>query len=174
MRDDITSMSDLSNLLGTVYGDNTPDGPPVHREPAADDRAPAWADEARLDEAFQNWTPGPGPDAPAHEHDMMGSRPMVISPADPDHDLAAALSAALAAESPAAPIMAAPAPRVQAPAPMAPVAQMPTMAVAPTYAPPVMAPTMSAPVAAMAVAMWQFGDDDIFPMGRKGAKKSKR
>lgn len=31
-------MSDLSNLLGNVYETSSPDGPPVRREPSADER----------------------------------------------------------------------------------------------------------------------------------------
>lgn len=39
-------MSDLSNLLGDVYGDASPDGPPVRREPAASERSSEFAVEA--------------------------------------------------------------------------------------------------------------------------------
>ena len=50
-------MSDLSRLLGDVYGTPT-------EEPPA---APDWADESVLDEAFADWVPGPPTDAPAAE-----------------------------------------------------------------------------------------------------------
>ncbi|MGI8794725.1 MAG: hypothetical protein ACR2H3_16380 [Acidimicrobiales bacterium] len=175
-------MSDLSNLLGSVYGEGSPDGPPVQHEPAADDRGPAWADDARLDEAFENWTPGPGPDAGAHERDMMSTPDVEFpAPTDPDQDLAAALSAALAADrvEPAPPqAMHAPQPVMQAPqpAPMAPVAAMPSMQAQPAYAP-VAAPAMTAPGVTPAsgpVAMWQHGDDDIYPLGRKAGKGKRR
>jgi anti-sigma factor RsiW len=42
-RDEVLCMSDLSNLLGDVYGDHSPDAAPVRREPAAADRASEWA-----------------------------------------------------------------------------------------------------------------------------------
>lgn len=195
-------MSDLSNLLGSVYGDA--DAAPVRREPAADERGPAWDDDARLDDAFQDWTPGPGPDAPAHEREMLDSSvPYQINESpDPDQDLAAALSAALAAETRTAPTPeqhAPPAPQAppvpQAPPmPQAPVAAQPPMAppVAPAPAPVHMpAPVEAAPAMpampkeqaftapmvtpsmapAGPAAEWRFGDDDIYPMGRKAKKR---
>src|SRR5207302_165744 len=69
-------MSDLSDLLGELYG-RDPDGPPVRHEPAAEQRmvpewraqraVPDWADEDELDRAFASWRPGPPADAPAAE-----------------------------------------------------------------------------------------------------------
>lgn len=191
-------MSDLSNLLGSVYGDGNADAAPVRHEPPADDRGPAWDDDARLDEAFQHWTPGPGPDAPAHEREMVGGAAdtyRVDAVADPDKDLAEALSAALAAETRPPAQAQQPASHVPPPAPTPPVAAMPPVAPQPTMATPhhqpapppaptmpampkeqafaapapAMAPSMVAPMAAPA-APWQFGDDDIFPRGRKGKK----
>lgn len=35
---EVIHMSDLSNLLGNVYDTGNPDGPPVRREPSADER----------------------------------------------------------------------------------------------------------------------------------------
>ena len=181
-------MSDLSNLLGSVYGDRNPDAAPVQHERPADDRGPAWDDDARLDEAFQHWTPGPGPDAPAHEREMLGgsSSVEIPQPADPDRDLAAALSAALAAETrsepgpvqPPTPTMShdpgpygEPVPaQPHEPAPVHAVPAMPTMAKEQAFVAPAVAPTMAPPAVAVA---WQFGDDDIYPRGRK-AKKGKR
>jgi hypothetical protein len=89
-------VSDLSRLLGDVYGASTPpaedadavepttpmaavpapaDDPPA---PPAEDvdadggpAAPGWADEAVLDEAFADWVPGPPTDAVAEERDML-------------------------------------------------------------------------------------------------------
>ena len=154
-------MSDLSNLLGDVYGDHSPDAAPVRRELPAEQRAPEWAAESQLDRAFDGWVPGEPPTA-----------------ARPD-DLTAALSAALAAPAPAAP---APAPAPAAPAYDA--VPMPTLAAAApaveapaawtTSAAPSPAPAPAVVAAPAAVALWSPGDDDIFPMakaGRKGKKK---
>jgi hypothetical protein len=147
-------MSDLSNLLGDVYGDHSPDAAPVRRELSADQRAPEWAAESQLDRAFDGWVPGEPPTA-----------------ARPD-DLTAALSAALAAPAPAPaapvyetvpmPTIAAAAPAVEAPAAWT------------TSAAPAPAPAPAVVAAPATVAMWSPGDDDIFPMakaGRKGKKK---
>ncbi|HVF33576.1 MAG TPA: hypothetical protein VM933_11125 [Acidimicrobiales bacterium] len=38
IRDEVLGMSDLSNLLGDVYGDHSPDAAPVRREAPADQR----------------------------------------------------------------------------------------------------------------------------------------
>lgn len=76
---------DLSKVLGDVYADDV----------SSRAAAPEWADEAHLDEAFADWTPGPPPEAPAAEHEMAAHD-------DPaarrriDDDLAAALTQALA------------------------------------------------------------------------------
>jgi hypothetical protein len=88
-------MADLSHLLGDVYGD--PDGPPVRHEPSAAARTPSvpdWAGDDVLDQAFSTWTPGPPADAPDAERTIM--EPVGAS-VPLDDDLAAALSAALAA-----------------------------------------------------------------------------
>lgn len=148
-------MSDLSNLLGDVYGDHSTslDGPPVRREPAADQRAPEWAGDNQLDRAFENWVPGEPPTA--------------------RQDLTSALHAALAAPAPAPALTApVPAPALEAPmpryaeAPAAPKGAWTTGAVATAPAP--------VAVAAPAAASWSFGDDDIFPMGRGGKKAKKK
>jgi hypothetical protein len=67
----VLPMSDLSRLLGDVYGT----GPAVEEEveaheetsPLAATATPEWADDSVLDEAFANWVPGPPSDAPAAE-----------------------------------------------------------------------------------------------------------
>ena len=88
-------MSDLSRLLGDVYGASTPPAEdadvedataPTAAVPAADDppappaeavdahrgaAAPVWADDAVLDEAFAEWVPGPPSDASAEERDIL-------------------------------------------------------------------------------------------------------
>src|SRR5207245_1214218 len=69
------------HLLGAVYGDEhrDPDGPSVPVEPPAAERAPdppEWADDAHLDAAFADWTPGPPDGAPAAER-------AVVADADP-------------------------------------------------------------------------------------------
>lgn len=124
-------MADLSKVLGDVYGAGQPatlaaapasadDEAAPRREPTA----PEWADDSRLDEAFANWNPGPGPDAPAAERDLF-----VNTPSRPlDEDLAAALSQALA-DAPAPAPSAPPAPPV-APAPEAPSALRPSQSAA--------------------------------------------
>lgn len=157
-------MSDLSNLLGDVYGDHrSADAAPVRHEPSADLRAPQWADESQLDRAFEGWVPGEPPTE---------SRP---------DDLTAALAAALAAPTPAPTPAPAPAPApfydavplpslAPAPAPLVPVqAAAPWTTSAPGPAPaPAPAPVIvSAPAA---VTMWSPGDDDIFPMAKGGRK----
>jgi hypothetical protein len=155
-------MSDLSNLLGDVYGDSSPDGPPVRREPAASERTPEWSEDARLDRAFAGWEPEArgGFDAP------------VSAPAN-DSALADALSAALATPAPPATSFAQAINEMPAPSP-AP--SVPVAAAAPaapkagwTSAPSAPAPAASA--AAAPARMWVPGDDDIFPMRGKAAKR---
>lgn len=87
-------MSDLSRLLGDVYGNASPseeddeavapaagpdvtipgadperdvDDPPEARVELAPEPAPGWADDRLLDEAFADWVPGPGPHATGAE-----------------------------------------------------------------------------------------------------------
>jgi hypothetical protein len=86
-------VSDLSRLLGDVYGASTPpegevettapttptaapdaaDDPPAPPVEAADagPAAPGWADDAVLDEAFAEWVPGPPADASAEERGIL-------------------------------------------------------------------------------------------------------
>jgi hypothetical protein len=87
-------VSDLSRLLGDVYGASTPSpadeldaadpttpsavpaaddppGPPVEAAARTAPAAPRWADEDVLDEAFAEWVPGPPPDASAEERGML-------------------------------------------------------------------------------------------------------
>lgn len=64
-------MSDLSRLLGDVYGtgadaDLLPP-PPRDEAPAPAPATPEWAEDSVLDEAFADWVPGPPTDAPAAE-----------------------------------------------------------------------------------------------------------
>lgn len=188
-------MSDLSNLLGDVYGGHDPDAPPVRREPSAAQRAevPAWADESRLDAVFADWQPGPAPGAPAVERDLMSFEPPpASSPLPPlDDDLAAALSAALVdattvaptrlpASPPAVVVAPAPSPAASAPAPAPPPAAGPAVAVEPRVAPtpewaagwtastPVMAPPA---VAGPPPQHWEPGDDDIVPRAPRDARR---
>lgn len=102
-------MSDLSNLLGDVYGSTNPDGPPVRREGTAAERTgeAGYADRSRIESVFNSWEPAP-----------QGN----------DDDLSAALSAALVEPQP---VMTQAAPVAPAPAPVAPVA-----APKPTFAAP--------------------------------------
>jgi hypothetical protein len=71
-------VSDLSRLLGDVYGTDAVEDHVVEAVPAqelagelAGADLPAWADEALLDEAFADWVPGPPSDAPAAERDAL-------------------------------------------------------------------------------------------------------
>ena len=163
-RDEDLGMSDLSNLLGAVYGNTDPDGPPVRQEASASERmeAASWGQHVV---AFETQAPS-------------------VS----DNDIASALSAALMDSAPVsapAPVFEAPAPVVSlvetpAPAPVAPAPQpamaapMPMAAPAPatwSNATAVMAP----PVAAVTPPrLWIFGDDDIFPGGKSKGGKSKK
>jgi hypothetical protein len=88
-------MSDLSKVLGDLYGgDEEPSSAAANRFRASS--APEWADESRLDAAFENWTPGPPADAPAAELEMSVVLDAPDMPlAQLDDDLAAGLSAAL-------------------------------------------------------------------------------
>ena len=58
-------MSDLSNLLGDVYGDHSDDAAPVRREPAAFERATTDYDLTAALSAALNAEPAPAPAAPA-------------------------------------------------------------------------------------------------------------
>ena len=165
-------MSDLSNLLGDLYGqEDNPDGPPVRHEPAASERAPEWASDSRLDKAFEGWTPE------AH-----GSSASATS----DDDLAAALSAALGAPTSAPAltneVATMPAPSMPAvPTALAPhapaAAPAPTVAVGGSWTAPAPA-SAPAPAPAPAAApvnngprLWVRGDDDIFPVAGAGKKR---
>lgn len=161
-------MSDLSNLLGDVYG-AVDDGPPVRRELSALERAPEWASDRRLEEAFADWEP----------EDRFPADRKAMPPVD--DDLAAALSAALSQPRVAPPVpQVIPAPVVAAPVVPAPVDAAPrggwtAPATPPAPAPPPPPPvalvphTVSAPVVAQAT-FWAPGDDDIYPGGRAKAK----
>ena len=99
-------MSDLSRLLGDVYGASTPpaedaevtepttpmavpaaaDDPPAPLvetvEPGSRPAAPGWADDAVLDEAFADWVPGPPSDAHAEERGILADVEPAESVAD--------------------------------------------------------------------------------------------
>lgn len=81
-------MADLSKMLGDVYGE----------APSKPAEAPEWSDDARLDEAFSGWTPGPSDDASAAERRFFGNRPEE-EPAPLADDLATALSEAVLADT---------------------------------------------------------------------------
>jgi hypothetical protein len=89
-------MEDLSHLLGAVYGDeqHDPDDHSVPVEPPEAERPPDWADDAHLDAAFADWTPGPPDDAPAAERAVLADASPAKGKPLPD-DLATALSEAL-------------------------------------------------------------------------------
>lgn len=166
--DDTMDMSDLSNLLGDVYGHQSgPETPPARREQPAPEQEPEWASDSQLDRAFADWEP---------------EARYPLTPTPPaDDDLAAALSAALGAPAPApAPPEPAPAyrPAPSVPQPSRPAAgPTPAAVPAPTPAPGPAPPPAPAPVvvAAPGVASraWAPGDDDIFPNSGKAKGKAK-
>jgi hypothetical protein len=53
-------MSDLSQLLGDLYADET-----------MVPKAPEWSSEEALDDAFASWVPGPAEGAAAAEHSIV-------------------------------------------------------------------------------------------------------
>ena len=170
---------------------NEDPAPVAEEAPAAPD-GPEWADEARLDEVFATWTPGPPPDAPASEREMAE----VESPARPlDDDLAAALSAAILAEedgraeppgeaaAPEVPTKEVGAAKAGLPeGPASPMAAVPEpmfpeqpVSAAPEPPPvPVPVPSMEEPVPEAQSAPWQRSDDDILPRRRRGPRLSRR
>lgn len=133
---------DLSKVLGDVYADDIPSRP----------GAPEWADEAHLDEAFADWTPGPPPEAPAVEHEMAAHDE--ASHARIDDDLAAALTQALSST----PINPDPVFADHDVAVEAVVEVEPAVAVDPEPE-----PVEPEPVA---VYNWARGDDDVLPAGK--------
>ncbi len=97
---------DLSKLLDDLYegddsaagtdegaggddsGSSDATGDAEDHEPAmagfGADAAPDWSDEARLDQVFASWTPGPPSDAPAAEREMAyAAAPAPSTPAAP-------------------------------------------------------------------------------------------
>lgn len=144
-------MSDLSRLLGDVYGTGPAEKDAVEPTDAPVADAPSWADESLLDEAFADWVPGPPSDAPADERAALtdlaaGPAPEPVG-AQP---VPATLAEALPAEAewffdvPAEPVAA-----------ETPVAE--PVADADTAAP---------------VVPWQRADDDLLPS--KGRRRTKR
>ena len=53
-------MSDLSQLLGDLYADDTPVA-----------KAPEWSSDEALDDAFSSWVPGPADGATAAERSIV-------------------------------------------------------------------------------------------------------
>ena len=108
-------MSDLSNLLGAVYGSNDPDGPSTRHEPSAAERAQVPAAPPRIDD------------------DLAAALSAALVTSTPDASVGAPPPMAHApAQSPAPAFAAAPAPApVAQPAVVAPA---PQPAYTPTYA----------------------------------------
>lgn len=156
-------MSDLSNLLGDVYGGPSSDEAPARREPVAPERdferAPDWSSQSRLDQAFDGWVPGEPPAGGEQRAETLA----VDAPR-------------LAAPAPARPEFQAPAPVV--PAPVAPMPPRAAVAPSPSAPRPAWTAAPSAPLAEMSVVApapvrsWLIGDDDILPAGKKAKRKN--
>ena len=167
-------MSDLSRLLGDVYGASTPSAedvdaadptPPTMAGPPADDpppppaedvdairspAAPGWADDEVLDEAFAEWVPGPPSDAVAEERDMLAG----VEPAEAvaeEFDIDAWLGPD-EAEAP-----------VDAPAEADPYE---------AFVPPVVQPEAQPEPQPVMDAAWTRENDDLLPRGRRGRRLS--
>jgi hypothetical protein len=83
-------MSDLSQLLGDLYADETPVP-----------KAPEWSSEEALDDAFASWVPGPAEGAAAAEHSIVAgaidAAPAAVAPVAEDDWLAMTAPAPLPA-----------------------------------------------------------------------------
>jgi hypothetical protein len=158
-------MSDLSKVLGDLYDAPAPAAPSA-AEARFQPTAPEWADEDRLDEAFEGWTPGPPADAPAAEREMSEMSVVMDTPFVPaarlDDELSATLSEALVDagrdnHQPDVPVASAPTYELPGydfePAPVAEAAPVYE------YEPPVV--EAFAPVEP--AHPWTRGDDDILP-----------
>ena|SRR5438552_2453445 len=82
-------MVDLSRVLGDVYSYS--DEGAADRDPSSSgstqvQESEAWADDARLDEAFRRWRPGPHVEPPATERMLTAPAPAL----DRDPDLVSA------------------------------------------------------------------------------------
>lgn len=140
--DDALCMSDLSNLLGAVYGSSDPDGPATYHEPSAAERVQAPA-PARIDD------------------DLAAALSAALVTSAPDHQVGAP-APAMAAPVYSPPTVAAPALVATAPRPVAQVAGAPSFATAAPAPAPQAAFTPSTYNTGM--VMWSHGDDDIFPV----------
>lgn len=176
-------MSDLSRLLGDVYGASTPPAEDVDAaDPtspsavptAADDppappvedlntgsgpAAPGWADEAVLDDAFADWVPGPPSDADAEERDILAG----IEPAEAvaeEFDIDAWLGPDEAVDAAA---------EVEADATVADEARY--EAFVPTAVEPEPAPAPE-PEPVVDAGPWTRGSDDLLPRGRRTRRLS--
>ena len=110
-------MSDLSNLLGAVYGSNDPDGPSTRHEPSAADRAAQASAPPRIDD------------------DLAAALSAALVSSTPEPNVGMPAPVAPAPPTTYAP---APAPVAQAPAPMMPpvaAATAPEPAYTPSYSP---------------------------------------
>lgn len=179
-------MSDLSNLLGELYGDSSdPDGRPVRHEPPAAERSDwqvsrtdddlAAALSAALADAPAPVAP-PAPPAPASSP----AAPAPSMPAVPSMPVMPSVAPAQAEMAYAPPAPAAPAPVAPVAPPVAAAPQAPAPAARAPWTAPAeqdVAPAITERVAPIAPSMWARGDDDIFPLSgsarRAKAKKSK-
>lgn len=167
-------MSDLSRLLGDVYGASStppdddaatdatapvatpalddPPAPPVEAAaPGAGPAAPGWADEQVLDEAFAEWVPGPPADASAEERGMLADIEPAETVAEPV-DIDAWLGTEVVDEDAEG------------------AADQATEAFEAFVPPP--EPTVDDEAQADADATWTRTSDDLLPRGRRGRRLS--
>ena len=126
---------DLSKVLGDVYAG--------HAAATTPQNGPDWADEAHLDQAFADWTPGPPADAPAAEREM-AAHVDTSTRRRIDDDLANALTEALTSSA--------------------------SVSSEPVYAE-LMAEIPAAPAEPEPVHHWTRGDDDVLPSRAGGRKR---
>lgn len=163
-------MSDLSNLLGDLYGDADPDGAPVRHEAPASERE-EWVGHvdqdlaAALSAALADVPPSSAPVPPV-------SLAMPSLTTDLDHrEVAPPVAHVAPTPAPAAPAAVVPTPVAPATVAAAPAPVSPSNW---TSAPEPVAPVTAAP--APMARMWMRGDDDVFPsFGRSSkAKQAKQ
>jgi hypothetical protein len=179
-------MSDLSRLLGDLYGDESPgnatvtswDAVPPPDEPPPP-KAPSWSSDEALDEMFASWVPGEPAEAPAPPA-MFDTSELQPEPELDDWtvELRAAAAAPIESATPAPveqpqPTVAPIEPLPEAVAPIEPLPEAVAPAIPSTTFDEVFAPVVSpedvmiAPALVAERARWSPSDDDILPARKK-------